>query len=40
MGMKERGGRIAAKVIPDVRKDTLRRVVLDNVEPGSVVSMN
>lgn len=38
MGMKERGGRIAARVIPDVRKDTLRDVVLKNVEPGSVVS--
>jgi transposase len=38
MGMKERGGRIAAQVIPNVRKDTLRDVVLQNVEPGSVVS--
>src|SRR3546814_1071855 len=27
-----------AVVIPDVKKDTLRNVVLDNVEPGSVVS--
>jgi transposase len=33
MGMKERGGRIAAQVIPDVRRDTLRGVVLENVEP-------
>jgi transposase-like protein len=38
MGMKERGGRIAAQVIPDVRMPTLRGVVLENVEPGSVVS--
>lgn len=38
MGMKERGGRIAAEVIPDVRMQTLRGVVLENVEPGSVVS--
>jgi transposase len=38
MGMKERGGRFAAKVIPDVRAKTLRDVVLENVEPGSVVS--
>ncbi len=38
MGMKERGGRIAARVIPDVCKPTLRNVVRDNVEPGSVVS--
>src|ERR1044071_504991 len=38
MGMKERGGRIAAKVIPDVKRETLRAVVHENVEPGSVVS--
>jgi transposase len=38
MGMKERGGKLATKVIPDVKKATLRGVVLDNVEPGSVVS--
>jgi transposase len=38
MGMKERGGRIATEVIPDVRKDTLRAVVVENVAPGSVVS--
>ena len=28
----------AAQVIPDVKKTTLRDVVLDNVEPGSIVS--
>ncbi len=38
MGAKERGGRIAIQVIPDVKKDALRDVVLENVEPGSVVS--
>ncbi len=38
MGMKERGGRLQTEVIPDVKKQTLRGVVLDNVEPGSVVS--
>lgn len=38
MGLVERGGRMATEVIPDVRKDTLRGVVLDNVEPGSAVS--
>ncbi|MBV9858629.1 MAG: IS1595 family transposase [Alphaproteobacteria bacterium] len=39
MGMIERdGGRMAAQVIPNVRKDTLRDVTLQNVEPGSVVS--
>jgi transposase len=38
MGMAERGGKIAAQVIPDIKKVTLRGVVLDNVEPGSIVS--
>lgn len=27
-----------AQIIPNVKKDTLRDVVLDNVEPGSIVS--
>jgi len=38
MGLAQRGGRMKAVVIPDVKKDTLRAVVLANVEPGSVVS--
>lgn len=38
MGIKERGGEIAAEVIPNVKKDTLRNVVLRTVEPGSTVS--
>jgi len=38
MGLIERGGNMKAQIIPDVKKDTLRNVVLDNVEPGSVVS--
>jgi transposase len=38
MGLAERGGNMKAVVIPNVKKDTLRAVVLDNVEPGSVVS--
>ena len=38
MGLKERGGKITTQVIPDVKKDTLRDVVLENVEPGSLVS--
>lgn len=38
MGAKERGGKLIAEVIPDIKKDTLRGVVLDNVEKGSVVS--
>ena len=38
MGLKERDGRMTTEVIPNVKKDTLRGVVLQNVEPGSVVS--
>lgn len=37
-GMKERGGRLAAEVIPDVKKATLREIVNERVEPGSTVS--
>jgi len=38
MGLKERGGKLATEVIPNVRKDTLRGVVLNNVEKGATVS--
>lgn len=38
MGLKERDGRLQTEVIPNVMKDTLREVVLENVEKGSVVS--
>jgi|SRR5581483_5098952 len=38
MGLKERGGPIQTQVIPNVQKDTLRNVVLQNVEPGAIVS--
>jgi len=38
MGLAERGGDARAAVIPDVKKETLRGVVLQNVEPGSVIS--
>ena len=38
MGLAERGGRLRAEIIPDVKKDTLRGVVTANVAPGSVVS--
>ena len=38
MGLASRDGNMKAVVIPDVKKDTLRNVVLDNVEPGSTVS--
>lgn len=38
MGMIERDGRMAAEVIPNVKKTTLREVVNRNVEPGATVS--
>lgn len=38
VGMAERGGRMAAEIIPDIKKATLRGVTLGNVEPGSIVS--
>jgi len=38
MGLISRDGPMKAVVIPNVKKDTLRNVVLDHVEPGSVVS--
>ncbi len=38
VGMKERGGRVETKIVPDVRKVTLRGVVLDHVEKGATVS--
>jgi transposase len=38
LGMKERGGRIETRVIPDTRTATLRPIVLDSVERGSTVS--
>ena len=38
MGMQERSGRLETEVVPDVKKATLREVVLRKVEPGSIVS--
>lgn len=38
MGLKERDGRLSTEVIPNVKKDTLRGVVLNNVEKGATVS--
>lgn len=38
MGLIERDGKMKAKVIPNVKKETLRGVVLQSVEPGSMVS--
>ena len=38
LGAKERGGRMIAGTIPNIKKETLRGAVLQVVEPGSVVS--
>lgn len=38
MGLKERGGKLTTEVIPNTKKDTLRSVVLENVEKGATVS--
>jgi transposase-like protein len=38
MGLVARNGKMATEVIPNVKKDTLRKVVLDKVEAGSTVS--
>jgi transposase-like protein len=38
MGLKERGGKMIAEVVPNTQMTTLRNVVLRNVEAGSTVS--
>lgn len=38
MGFKERGGRLVAQIIPDVKMKTLKAKTLANVAPGTVVS--
>lgn len=38
MGLKEREGRIVTEVIPNVKKATLRDVVLRNIAEGTIVS--
>lgn len=38
MGMKSDEGRLATEIIPNVKKSTLRDVILRNVAPGSTVS--
>jgi transposase len=38
VGMKERGGRLVAEIIPDVKKATLRGVVARNIATGATVS--
>ncbi len=37
-GMIERGGRVSTEIIPDAKQDTIRPIVLKNVQRGSVVS--
>lgn len=36
-GMKERGGEVRTKVIPDATRDTIQREICQNIEPGSDV---
>lgn len=38
VSIKERGGDIRAKAVPDAKKETLRALVKGNVEPGAIVS--
>jgi transposase-like protein len=37
LGMRERGGKVRAEVIPNVKGDTLKPRVIENVEAGSTV---
>jgi transposase-like protein len=37
-GMLERDGNVVAHVVPDTKRDTLEPIILDTVEPGTVVS--
>jgi len=38
MGLKERGGHIVTQVIPDTTTQTLRKVVLETVQPKTTIS--
>lgn len=38
MGLRERGGPMVTEIIPDVSRATLRKVVLENVQPKTIVS--
>jgi transposase len=38
IGLKERGGRMVTEIIPDTTTATLRKVVLENVAPKTIVS--
>lgn len=37
LGMIERGGRVRAEVVPNIKKDTLRPRVMDSIEVGSSI---
>jgi len=34
MGVRQRRGKVRAKVVPNVHGDTVREVIRENVEPG------
>ena len=38
VGIKERGGDLRTKVVPNAKRETLRALVKENVAPGSIVS--
>lgn len=38
LGMKQRGGRVVAQVIPDVKMSSIKGIVLETVEPGTTIS--
>jgi transposase-like protein len=38
LGMKERGGRTVAQVIPNTKMKTIKPLVLETIEPGATVS--
>jgi len=38
LGMKERGGRMVTEVIPDASTPTLKRAVLENIPPKTIIS--
>jgi hypothetical protein len=38
MGLKERGGPMRTEIIPDAKAATLRKVVLENVQPKTTIS--
>ena len=38
MGMRERGGRMVTEIIPDATTATLKKVVLENIQPKTIIS--